>query len=517
MYDDMHNKGNSLKSELNINHAQDCSSRASGLDAIIQIDSSLEAIRCRIDEAYNHICLDLPDINMEIYRTFQQASDTLDSLIANGSPGTISHVVEGLEITLQNIMIRLKHLKNHDERFHDTIRLACQDVQADPSEGEISQGFLAVRDELLAHVSCIQEKENELIEEISTHISDDIRSLEFTLSSTVDILKDLISRSNAVKNPILKIMSGLQTHDIVNQDISTISLGLRKMYSLRNLSRDSLAEHAVLFFQGKASSQSRTLMTQLIEVVRNHGCELESEISRIESLIFHVKEDKDAISEFLLMNQGGMSTFDIVIAEVLHMFADITAKLDGLASMKEKQQAQSMELTELFGRLDRNAQGGASRPLTSDMPNLVLRMITPLKSQGMMLKHVSGLHELKENAWILQKDSDLVRHKLEEIKIMLIGSIRGIDAYSGRCLDAIAKFKLDIQELMKTLDGSDQLLEGLDSLAISVGEAAGHEHGGNGAALPDDLSEILYRLENPHSTSLVARENEGEDDGLCFF
>jgi hypothetical protein len=523
MHKDGNGKGSSYEPALLTGQVQDISAEGSALETIVQIDSSLEAIRNRIDEAYNHICMDLPEVNMEIFRTFQQASDTLDSLSANGSTGTIASVVEGVEITLQNVMIRIKHLRNHDVRFLETIRLTCQNtplVQASGDEDGLLQSatqFMAKRDELMVLLSRLQEEEDELIEDISSCISCDIRALEITLNSAVDILKDLISRSNLVKEPILKIMSGLQTHDIVNQDISTISLGLRKMYALRSFGSEEIEEPCSCFFQEKASALSRELVSQLIDVVRHHGLDLNEEISNIENLIFHVKEDKDAISEFLLTNLDGMSTFDIVIAEVGQMFAHIIARVDGLSAGKERQQSLRVELAELFCELDRHASRTLSCPLPQDMSNLVLRMISPLKPQALMLREGNSLQELREKSWTLRKDADLVSHKLEEIKGLLIGSIRGIDTYSCRCIDAITKFKQDIRLLMKTLDGSDRLVDGLESITLSLRDMPGKGTGDPCTPLPDDLREIIYRLENPHSSSLVMQEKQVMDEGLTFF
>jgi hypothetical protein len=497
--------------------------RNRSLKTIQDIDASLEAIRNRIDEAYSHICLDLPEINMEIYRTFQQASDTLDSLIAGGSAGAISQVVECVDLTLQNIMVRMKHLRNHDSRFLETIRLTCLDTplvrKAPGKDALLEQAvrFSDLRDELMAQLTRTLEEEDGLMNEISSRIGSDIKSLEITLSSTVEILKDLISRSNSMKEPIQKIMSGLQTHDIVNQDISTISLGLRKMYSLQDESGDEVAPPCSFYFQEKASSLSHGLISQLIDVIRHHGTDLDQEIRHIENLIFNVKEDKEAISDFLLMSLEGMSTFDIVIAEFLQMFACISSLMDSLCARKEGQLSLQAELLELFTRLDGNAPDGMSQNAQQGTPGLVHRMISPLKPKAMLLRRGNGLQELKEISWMLHRDADLMRHKLEEIKVMLIDSIRGIDTYSDRCLEAIGKFEGDIQKLMKTLDGSDMLLDNLNAITLSLAQIPGTVFEDSISSLPRDLGDILYRLENPHSSTLMTREAPDTDEGLTFF
>ena len=216
---------------------------SSGHEKIARIESSLEAIRENIDQAYNHICMDLPEINMEIYRTFQQAFDTLDSLSAHGSIGKIENVVEGIENLLQNLLLRIKHLKSYDTRILDALQLTSRHMEAarnliakgssdqiiDPGFRTRMKKFEEKKDELIRTIETILALEDDFITKIASCLGQDVRSLEYTLSSAVIILKDLITRSNSTKDPILKIMSGLQTHDIVNQDITTISLGLNKI------------------------------------------------------------------------------------------------------------------------------------------------------------------------------------------------------------------------------------------------------------------------------------------------
>ncbi|HQI02700.1 MAG TPA: hypothetical protein PLA18_15595, partial [Deltaproteobacteria bacterium] len=75
---------------------------------IDQIFLSVETIRERIDQAYNRICMDLPEINLEIHQTFQQASGTLDSLYAHGEIGVIENVVGDMEGSIRNLAFLIK-------------------------------------------------------------------------------------------------------------------------------------------------------------------------------------------------------------------------------------------------------------------------------------------------------------------------------------------------------------------------------------------------------------------------
>lgn len=504
-------------------------------EKIAGIEASLEAIRENIDQAYNHICMDLPEINMEIYRTFQQAFDTLDSLSAHKSIGKIENVVEGIENMLQNLLLRVKQLRSQDMRILDALRLTNAPVEAardlitkGSSDQAIDPGFRKrllkfeeKKDELIETMETILALENDFIARITSHLGQDILSLEYTLSSAVVILKDLISRSNFMKEPILKIMSGLQTHDIVNQDITTISLGLNRIQNSSQMIEESPdTSMGLLMFQEKASTLSRDLIAQLVTVIRDHGNDLENEIERIEDMVSQVKEDKDAIGDFLLMNRNGKSTFDILIAEVREMFSDLAASIECLSRIKESQQVSTNQLPVFYNDLEQYATANASSLLGPGMLDLAMKMVSPLKTQARMMRYGTGASELKENHKDFGKQSADACGSLEEIKDLLIGSIKGIDIYSGRCLSAITKFRKDISNLMMSLEGSENILNDLLCFSLSIAtireslNASGTDHP---EILAVEFNEILYRLENPHSNSLASVTVDDGDDGLTFF
>ncbi len=526
----------SINSDTSLPPDKGLSIAAPEYDKIALIGSSIEAIRENIDNAYNNICMDLPKINMEIYRTFQQAFDTLDSLSARGSVGRIEKVVEGIENLLQNLLTRIKGLKKSDTRILETLKIASLHMDAakamiekGPSDQAVDPGFHTrmlkfeeKKDDLIRTIEIICALEDEFIEKITSHLDHDILSLHYTLSSAVIILKDLITRSNSTKEPILKIMSGLQTHDIVNQDITTISLGLDKIQASADMMKANPdAAMGTLLFQEKASQLSRELISQLITVIRDHGSELEKEIERIEDMVSQVKEDKDAIGDFLLMNKNMKSTFDIVITEVSQMFSDIAAGVDQLITIKEPQQTSTNQLSAFYNDLEKYVTTFSSGFLPSGMLDLVIKMVSPLKTQAPMMRYGTGSSELKEIFKDFQKQSDVACRSIDEIKDLLVGSIKGIDTYSGRCLSAITKFRLDIGNLMKTLEGSENILDDLQRFALSIAQMRQDiidtDEKGRSELFADGFEDILFRLKNPHSSSLVSMETEDGDDGLTLF
>ena len=85
-------------------------------EKIVRIATSLKDIQNRIDQAYTHICTDLPAINREILLTFQQATDTLDSLSSTGSSGTIEIMIEHLNNFLHMLTLQVRRMKKFTVR-----------------------------------------------------------------------------------------------------------------------------------------------------------------------------------------------------------------------------------------------------------------------------------------------------------------------------------------------------------------------------------------------------------------
>ncbi len=532
--DNSDNKRSSPEKNPPGDHLDPAAGSSPDREIIAVISTSLSTIREKIDKAYNHICMDLPEINIEIYRTFQQAIDTLDSLSARGSANSIETIVEEIENNLQGILLRIRHLKNYDSKILEILKQSegyIQHVQGilNTPEGEIpdhgyrgrTQEYMNKRSSLTLSLQDSLSAEDNTMNEISSRISQDVRSLEYSLSSAVIILKDLISRSGTMKGPILKIMSGLQTHDIVNQDIDTIFRSLKIIHSLMEEKGDESPSLSLLHFQTKASFLSRELILQLFDVIRRHGINLEQEIEDIEDMVSQVKEDKDAIGEFLLLNRSGKSTFDIVINEVSDMFHDLYGKIEALWRLKETQQESINQFCISSNDLEQYVTSNASRGLPQGTLDNILKITSPFKSQERMIKYGSGINDLKDDLGMINSTSRSTRKNLEDIKDLLIGSIKGIDTYSGRCLDAILRFKHDIRNLMTTIDGSDHIIDNLinlDSyLASILDRIPAYEPGSQDDSFTQEMRDILRRLETPHSNSLAEHDEDDLDMGLTLF
>lgn len=313
-------------------------------------------------------------------------------------------------------------------------------------------------------------------------------------------------------------MSGLQTHDIVNQDIGIILSGLHMIRALREISGNDEDILDAILFQEQASTLSQDLISQVITVVKNHGRNLGQDIGCIEDTVSHIKEDKDAVGEFLLMNEDGKSTLDIVISEVSEAFTAVSGKLEALIPLKELQQAQTDGLVSLCDAFDTCISSAASAGLHREAMS---GMTFPFKSLAKMIEHGYESHDLKERARKFSREADGVKCNLEEIKALLIESIRGIDTYSSRCADAIKRFGGDIEKIAMIIDGNENVFDGLNAFTRSMAsirdDAFPNMSLNQREIRAQEFRDILSRLKNPHSNSLVTGEDQETEEGLVLF
>lgn len=508
-------------------------------EKVLRIATSLKAIQDRIDQAYTHICTDLPGINREILLTFQQATDTLDSLSSTGSSGTIEIMIERLNSFLQMLATQVKRMRKITARSLEALentRFSTADGFDLPAESSretprsVPHGpddhlsvFTGARDDLKEVLERSFQLQSQCMEKLAHCESYGVPSLAYSLNNIIGILRDLVSRSRLVKDPILKIMSGLQTHDIVNQDITTISSGLDKILSLMSTTGGKEQITEFLIFQEKASVLSLDLIVQLVSVIRSHGRDLEVEIDRIEEMISQVKEDKDAVGGFLLLNTHGKSTLDIVSNEILEMLDSLASRFDSLAAMNSLQMIECSQMTAALTDLEKTAggvpAGDASLPRSCD-PHQGL--ISCMRSREWAAEQDAVIAGFERIPGEFRKMRVFIRRSFEDIKSMLIQSIDGIDLYSARCMEAIGRFRRDIDGLMSTLDGNEVMLDDMRSLTRSIAairsDMGEHLEPHHREILPLELHQIIYRLRNPHSDSLASEDAaESRDKGLTFF
>ena len=513
--------------------------QASTLDhgRIARAVDSLKAVQARIDQAYGHICTDLPEINKGILLTIQQAAEILDSLSITGSSGRIGALTERLEEFLNSLDVQAGHMTRSLAQSLEILEHIDRDYQrslillessfpprssADSILADGFSAFAAARNDLrhILEKSCLAQSEYQ--EMVRSGRDTVLPSLACSLNSVTDILRDLVSRSNIVKNPILKIMSGLQTHDIVNQDITAIVLGLQKMLRPVEITGGTGEKLDSLLFQEKASLLAQDLIVRLAGVIRTHGRDLEREIRIIENMIRSAKEDKDAISDFLLLKCYSKSTFDIVSQEITCMIEDLSSAFDSLADLVSLQKATVSRMASVCEDLERIAEdrscGGTEIALLESISGLRVQV----ESLARVIWHATGVSGHMEITGEFSRIRVVASHNLDDIRRLMIESMEGIDICAARCLDSIERFKQDIEDLLKTLTGSEIILDDLrrfsQCISSILDEVGRHIPSYDQSLGSQEFRDIIHRLEHPHSDHLSSGdEAERKETGLTLF
>jgi hypothetical protein len=505
---------------------------------LLRIHASLKAVQDRIDRAYNHISTDMPEINKRIHLTFQQAMDTLDTLSITGSDGGIDMTAERLRAFLQMLVLQNDRMRDFTARSLEALEIierhvptvfspfqnsSLQAIQAvDSDRADRCFAFTAAIDDLKEITTKSLLLQSEYREKIDRGKNHTLPSLVCSLNSVITILRDLISRSGSVKDPILKIMSGLQTHDIVNQDITTITCGLKKILTLNNVIDEKDEIMDFLLFQEKTSLLSLDLIVRLASVIRIHGRELENEIGRIENMVCHVKEDKEALSEFLLLSTDSKTTFDFVSCEITGMLEGLASDYESLAAMDSSCQAAFSKMESMFHDLDNVEKNPACEAALRAIHDSISVLSSLMRAQDRMMGDGTDAAVCCNISGEFRKCLEFSRHSFRNIRNLLIESIGGIDMCSIRCLHAIENFRQDIGDLMKTLEGSEIILDDLKNFNQCIAavrmDISEHLSDHNHEIFSPEFDEIIYRLKNPHSDSLLPGDGaETRKSDLTFF
>ena len=334
----------------------------------------------------------LPDISREINNTYHKASLTMDSLISEDPVGLIEITVSALDVSLARIDKHLRDQKAGDaliskdlEAFRTGLPAAGGQMEEfsrhldelaalyPPMEGAANApltvrrmqalnaqacAMIGIIRELADHQSRLSENmetaavlHSGIIRTVEMHTALGVKSLKDTLGSIIVILRDLISRSTATKVPILAIMTALQIHDIVRQDIENI---LKVFERLRALSKD--ADHPDRSaFMHEACTVSGGLLFDISLIVHDHVQTIARHIQGIHEIIAGVKADKIHLAELLLINTQGGSTLDRAMAEIAAMFQDLSERLKSLAALGKRRSETLQALRALIDELNQSS------------------------------------------------------------------------------------------------------------------------------------------------------------------
>ena len=207
-----------------------------------QSQKAIEDIKQSVDLFYQNLGDTLPEINLEIYKTYKKASVTLDSLRTEGSAGKIDLTVSSINQVLLSAVNQVKNIKEQDQRIlaallnfgsatkeidKNIASFTAQDSLISLKLQDLWEEIKSLHGSLADPMKKIVDMEEGIIHDIHDHIDNDIQALNSTLNSIALILKDLIKRSDDTKRPILDIMTCLQVHDILMQDLDNIANGIK--------------------------------------------------------------------------------------------------------------------------------------------------------------------------------------------------------------------------------------------------------------------------------------------------
>jgi hypothetical protein len=361
---------------------------------------------------------------------------------------------------------------------------------------------------------------------VEIHTAQVGNALKDTLNSVVAILKDLIARSNATKGPIRAIMTALQIHDIIRQDIVNILMVIDR---LRAMAEDAdHPEHAA--FRRHASATASLLLGDVSTIVHDHVQIIERYIQAIHSIISGVKDDKIHLAELLLINPQGQSTLDRALQEITAMFQDLGEGLNMLAKLGQERTQTLNEVLDLLDGLNhdglaafREAQvladalGGYALDLPEALNECAFNMqaalsalAKPIAQPDPSAAHLSDAAQ--ECIILIQEDTETLRDSLMKIKHVLFGSIDGINVYASRCLLAVLRFKHRMERL-------NLFLVRLPDIADALKNSAGISGAPPQDAVIHDpqLQSILSTLHHPHIKTLKRPEDPPQnllpDDG----
>ncbi|HQP30648.1 MAG TPA: hypothetical protein PLB81_04920 [Deltaproteobacteria bacterium] len=524
---------------------------ASTYHGLARFNASLELF-CR---KLGHV---LPDISREISNTSRKATLTMDSLISENPAGLIEITVSALDVSLARIDKLLRDQKSGDapvlramESFRSALPAARDAVEdfhrrADGLGAALAGPSGPCRDSGHAHSLITRSRvmsdsmrelsdrlarweedtnaaarlHSDIVHSVEMHTALGVKSLKDTLGSVVMILKDLIARSNATARPVQAIMTALQIHDIVRQDIENILMVIAR---IRTPSED-IGQGEAAAFRQEACTISAGLLFEVSAVVREHVEAMARHIQGIHEIIASVRADKIHLAELLLINDLGSSTLDRALAEIAAMFQDLTERLDRLAALRKSRTKTLHEARELLDGLDQASLAAlkAAEIMGAHAREREHYQLESLRISGLNLRAaVAALAALsvdpgpadvhardaaEECITLILEDSSALRVSLLKIKDLLVDSIEGINDYANRCMLSVLRFKRRMERL-------DMFLLRLPDLAATLNAAAGFPAQAPQASEIRDagLKAMLAALCHPHIKTLSRPDMHSND------
>ena len=250
---------------------------------------------------------------------------------------------------------------------------------------------------------------------------------------------------------------------------------------------------------------SGDIVNDIADILRDQIESIKAEIQKIQNIILHEREDKFYLTEFLLESKDHGSTFDAVITEVAELLAHILNKLEYLAASKWLIPGYLSNMIEKIEIIEGLCNQYSIRCIGQDG-----KIADRAVSEMVRLQSDIDFYKLEELKNFIQAMEETLLKTMEDlgvIKDLMLDSIAGIDAYSGRCMECINKFVED-------LDNSSYLYEKCDDFSKNLNDTLDDKSlAGVGseafASLGDALIQVMERLKHPH---IITMKSDREDD-----
>ena len=500
----------------------DAISSACNPERISRLHASLEAIRQRIEKPYSLISNDLPEIGSELVSAFDQAGDALDDLCSGESGGSIGCMTGRLQAFLDSLEERVGIMRNSTmrsiERLHNARRLysGTRAIPMAPSPesrpasypGGAKHGssLIAAADameKLLAESLDLQEH---CLERIRRCAANEIPSLARPASSMAVILRDLASRSRAIKATLLRVMSSLQTQDIIDQDIAAVSDGLQEALSGTSHAGRRDGSLGVLCFLEQFSLLSHDLMTRIFSLIRTHVLNIEHDMDRIEESLHKFNEDMDALGGFFHSSGGETSFLVILWAETDEAIQDLEQLIGSLADHNVRLDAARFRLSRACAELE----PGDAALAEGAMRDELARLVSVLESVASQAHPQAAGNSIQKIRAELSEAHEWLRGSVDGIRNLLNHALAGIHSPTARCLEAMGAFRREIRDLEGISGQAECVLEEMHNVACSIASIrkglGDHPGRYEVCELPRELERIVERLRNPHSDLLAEEE-----------
>ena len=503
-------------------------------ERISWVHGSLEAMRQRIEKAYAIIGAELPGIGAELISVFDKVCDFLDGLGYGESGGGISSMIDRLQALVDSLKERVEYMGNSTRRsieaLHDLGLLLSehQAAQAVASPGiqptsepgccEDRPTLGAVAHELERLLKDYLGLQGRFMERIGWYAVQGIPALSHSVSSVAAVMVRLASGSRAVKAALLRIMSSLQAHDIMDQDMSAISGGLKE--SLAELSHAGREDGYMGFlcFLERFSPLFLDLMDRICLAIRTHAQDMKSDLDEIEANLRSFDQDREALDCLQFPNTGERPLLEVIVGGMEEAACDLEKMAGSFRDVSSRLEAARCRLLRVCAE---PGPGGDTSSIDAAQGGLA-GLISALESATSQV-HVRAVEDrVGELRAELQKAR--AWGGIDGARKLWDHTLAGTGFPAARYLGAMGVFRRHIHDLEKIPDEGKGVIGEMQSLvqAIAAIRAYPGDHlpRGEECELPRDLKRILERLRNPHSNLLAAQgrgEDCGEDGDLTIF